>query len=477
MVVVWKSESRTIKFVDTLNIWRTSLEALGESLGIKKLDMPKNSASAEEWDTYCKRDVEVIRVALLTWLQFLQDNDLGGFSVTLASQAFNSYRHRFMPTGIFMHDRKRALEVERRAYVGGRTECFKMGEHKGKFYYIDVNSMYPSVMFTEEYPCKLVDSYDDVTHKELGEWLDKWGVIADVVIETDVPVYPKIHDSKLIFPVGTFETSLAGPELRHAYEHDHIKSIGHTCLYEMAPLFKDFIAFMYMTRLKAKEEGNEVYSWLYKIMMNSLYGKFGQRGRRYETDSHTNDLSIDVWTEVDAETLEVTNYRMFGGLVQQWVDEGESRESFPGIAAFVTSHARMKLWDAIYRAGMENCYYCDTDSLVVNEEGFIKLEGLINADSLGYWAIEDILETIELRGPKDYTFDSVSKTKGVRKNAEWLTESIAKQDYFVGIRGLMRDYNLSMPVVYPITKIQSRIYTKGIINDDFTVSPIRLTLE
>tara|TARA_S200002703_G_scaffold160053_1_gene176364 strand:- start:5302 stop:7098 length:1797 start_codon:yes stop_codon:yes gene_type:complete len=477
MMVVWKRDTASIKFVDTLNIWRTSLDALGESIGIGKLAMPLASDSQEEWDLYCQRDTEVIRQALLTWLSFLHDNDLGGFSVTLASQAFNTYRHRFMNVPIFVHDRQRALDTERRAYVGGRTECFKMGEHKGKFYYIDVNSMYPSVMFTEEYPHKLVDSYHNVSHNELGSWLEQWAVIADVVIETEVPAYPKIHDNKLIFPVGTFNTSLAGPELKHAYHHGHIKSIGHTCIYEKAPLFKEFIAFMYSMRMQAKKDGDEVKSWLYKIMMNSLYGKFGQRGRRFETDSHTDDLSIEVWTEINAETLEITNYRMFGGIIQKWVEEGESRESFPGIAAYVTSYARMKLWDAMYRAGMENCYYCDTDSLVVNEAGFSRLGDIINADSLGYWAVEDILSSLELRGPKDYRFDSIEKTKGVRKNAKWVTDSIAEQAYFVGIKGLLRDYNLSMPVVYDITKIQSRNYTKGIIDSEFNVQPLRLALD
>ena len=40
-------------------------------------------------------------------------------------------------------------------------------------------------------------------------------------------------------------------------------------------LFDKFVTELYDNRLKAKKEGNDGLSYVYKILMNSLYGRFG----------------------------------------------------------------------------------------------------------------------------------------------------------------------------------------------------------
>ena len=474
LVLTWKNGSRTIKFVDTLNIWRMPLAKIGESIGKRKIAMPLKSASTEEWDVYGKQDTEIIRCVVLAWLSFLRENDLGGFAPTLASQAMNAYRHRFMHTPIFITDRVQALEIDRESYLGGRTECFKMGVFRGDFYYLDFNSMYPSVMFTEEFPNKLLGTYARCTFQELKKWLDTKSVVAQVTINTEEPVYPIVQNGKLVFPVGSFKCVLAGPELSYALENHHIQTLGLCNVYTRAPLFKDFIAFMYTERMKAKADGDEVNTWLYKIMMNSLYGKFGQRGRRYEKEENCDPNDLQVWTELDVETGVITKWRSFGGITQQWIEEGESRESFPAIASYVTSFARLKLWGAINTAGRDNVYYCDTDSLVVNKCGYDLLRDNLSETTLGFLKLEKRLSYLDIRGPKDYTFNENHVVKGIRKNANWLTDTVAEQDYFVGLKGLMREYTLNAPVVYTINKVNVRNYTKGVIADNRDVLPFRL---
>lgn len=39
--------------------------------------------------------------------------------------------------------------------------------------------------------------------------------------------------------------------------------------------FKDFVSTLYECRLEARKEGNEALAYVYKILMNSLYGRFG----------------------------------------------------------------------------------------------------------------------------------------------------------------------------------------------------------
>lgn len=495
-ICTWRQGDRTIRYVDTLNIWRMPLDKVGASIGIPKLPMPVPAASKTQWDVYGKRDVEVIRVALLKWWEFLRREDLGGFAPTLAGQALTAYRHRFMAHIILVDDNEEAAELSRAAYVGGRVECFRIGSYAGDFFYLDVNSMYPSVMATQQFPQRLLGVYGRPTESELATWLEERAVICECELETNSPIYPVIIEGRLCFPVGRFTATLAGPELALAMAHGHLKSASRAAVYLKAPLFELFVRYMYGQRMKAREAGDEIRQWLFKLMLNSLYGKFGQRGRLFEKYAESDPNEVEVWDERDADIgldgfpvewdlddprrvpenkkPPVYHYRKFGGMVQQWQNEGESRDSMPCIAAYVTAYARVVLWRAIVQAGRENCLYCDTDSLVVTREGFERLEGLIHPDHLGWWKLERELQVVQIYGPKDYVFDGEKKVKGVRHNATWISEDDVVQDHFVGFRGLLREGSLDSPIVYSVQKHLSRAYTKGTVSASGNVSPLRL---
>ena len=494
--ISWRQDNKTVRFIDTLNIWRMPLAVLGQSVGLRKLRMPKPGEHPARHLAYCRRDVKVIMRACLRWFDFLIDNDLGGFRSTLAAQAFGSYRHRFMPYPITIHNNEQVLELERNSYVGGRTECFKLGKHEGEFYYIDVNSMYPSVMRGNKYPHRLAGYYDSVTDKQLTTWRDRFSLICDVDIVTDIPDYPLSYGGKLVFPIGEFRVSLAGPEFWRAYDAGHVKHIHAASVYHQAEIFTEFVDYFYSKRLMAKRAGDEVSSYSFKILSNSLYGKFGQRGRRFEKigECNTNVVNIERLVDLDEASLrrrlqgsafyrirqladQIIPYstrRSFGGIVQEWIAEGESFNSFPAISSYVTSYARLILADAINLAGRSNCYYCDTDSLVVNRQGWEALSHLVDQDQLGAWGLDTVLSSIVLHGPKDYVFDGIVKIKGVKASATWLSADTVSQDMFLGFRSLIRADSLDAPLVKRIVKKQRRVYTKGIPGADNNVLPLEI---
>ena len=472
--ISWRNGTRTIRFVDTLNIWRMPLAQIGESVGLRKLRMPKPHEHPARHLAYCRRDVKVIMQACIKWFAFLVDNDLGGFRATLASQSFSSYRHRFMHHQIGIHNNADALALERMSYVGGRTECFRLGKYQGEFYYIDVNSMYPSVMKGNLYPSKLVSWSENVGVTDLDRWRDEFAVIGEVTLDTDQADYPMIHNGRLVFPVGRFRTALAGPELYQAYDAGHVVELHQAAIYRTAPLFTDFVDYVYGQRIDARERGDIVNAYNFKILANSLYGKFGQRGRRYEKIGECDPNTIAIEETYDADSGEYSTIRYFGGIVQEWVAEDESFNSFPAIASYVTSYARCVLSTAIALAGRENCYYCDTDSLVVNRVGWERITHLVDQDQLGAWSLDRILESVVLHGPKDYIFDGDVKVKGVRKSAIWLNETTVEQDLFVGFRGLVRRCSLDAPLVTKIRKKQRRVYLKGSPAANGVVHPLEI---
>jgi hypothetical protein len=472
--ISWRCEGATIRFVDTLNLWRMPLATLGQSVGLRKLRMPGHNEHPARHLAYCRRDVKVIMRACLKWFEFLVDNDLGGFKSTLASQAFGTYRHRFMPHQIAVHSNERALSLERDSYVGGRTECFKLGKHVGEFYYIDVNSMYPSVMIDNLYPHKLVGCYHNVSHANIERWRNLYAVIVDVTLRTANPEYPLVHEGKLVFPVGTFRVSLAGPEFWRAYDAGYVVELHRASVYEQEKLFTDFVRYFYEQRLAAKKAGDIVNTFNYKILANSLYGKFGQRGRRFDIVDTCDPNLVSIEDHWNADTKEASTRRCFGGIVQQWITEGESFNSFPAISSYVTSYARIVLADAIALAGRGNCYYCDTDSLVVNRAGWESLVPQIDQNRLGAWGLDTILGTVTLHGPKDYVFDDRTVVKGVKANAVWISSDTVEQDQFVGFRGLVRMGSLDAPLVMRIRKKQRRVYTKGIPTAAGDVLPLEI---
>ncbi|GAI16593.1 unnamed protein product, partial [marine sediment metagenome] len=220
-------------FIDNMNYFQTSLKVLGQSLGIKKLDMPDDKASNQDWLTYCTRDVDIILKAWQMWFDFLSSNDLGSFGYTVASQALNAFRHRFMTAKIGIHTSTKATRIERAAYRGGRNECFRIGEyHGGDVYMLDVNSMYPFVMRQYDYPCNLISTGKGLTLAEASKHLVDYCLIAQCDVKTDEPCYGIKVKGKLLFPVGEFSIMLTSREILLGLMTGLITNISDFALYE-----------------------------------------------------------------------------------------------------------------------------------------------------------------------------------------------------------------------------------------------------
>jgi hypothetical protein len=471
-----KMEKKTVNLLSSTNYYQFSLDKLGKAFNLEKGKADFNSDNMEGLIEYCKQDVNILRTAMLGFIDFIKKEDLGNFKITIAGQSFTSYRHRFMSKEILIHRDKKSLILERGAYCGGRNEVFNLGEIKNDIYYVDVNSMYPSVMMDEEYPTKLVSYRERVDIDDL-KYLIKEGylICGNFMVETETPVYPK-KEKRLIFPVGTFETFLSTPEIIYALEHNHIKKVIAINIYEKANIFSEYVEYFYNMRLEAKAKGDEVRTLLYKLFLNSLYGKFGQKSNHWEKVGEAEPTEVKLERIYDVDTKKFITVKIFGGGIFRKNDleegENESFYSFPAIASHVTSYARMLLWKYIETAGIENVYYTDTDSLFVNLEGYKNLEkaNFLNEDTLGLLKLEYQADYLDIRGCKDYTLKYsgkvVDKIKGVSKNSKKINDntflSIQWQGYTKGLRNNSLDgYSNNVMV-----KKLKREYTKGIIENE-----------
>ena len=486
-------------FVDTLNYWRCSLADLGKSFGVPKLAFPAYDQDIETWYKYCQTDVEIIATAVTSLIDYLQDNDLGKFCMTAPSIAMATFKHRFMTTEIYVHDNIHSLDLERDSYYGGLVNCYFIGKAKrGTIHNLDVNSLYPSVMLNE-FPTKLVAMLKSPTVRQFNSAIRNYGVCARVeIVSPDVP-YPKRIDGKLLEVCGEFTTALCGPELKRAWDNGHVKKVQLASLFELGDVFTEYVEYLWSERLRYKKAGDDVKQTFCKLLMNSLYGKFGQRGYEWQPITTESVAKIyqyhgvampaayrkDGWVPsilwaqskwFPAGLPEPITVRAVSGVVEMRVAGHEHYESFPAIAGFVTSYARERLRALIDIAGADNVYYCDTDSLFVNTKGRVMLSvrGEIDPNKLG--ALKEVSETKEATfyGPKDYLFGEKETIKGIRANAIPISENEWMQNQFEGLKSVLKRERKPYIKIGWIVKRNNRRYNKGLILPNGRTKPFTL---
>lgn len=415
------SKSEYLEALNLGNWFKMRLSSMGEVLGFPKLEMPTYSDSIDKWIQYCKRDAEIVERMIIRYIDFLKKHDLGKFSNTIASQAFHAYRHRFMNHKIYIHGDYDVISLERDCYHGGRSEAFYIGEIPSKLYVMDVHSMYPSVMKGHLFPTRLVKYYPSCSKYTLRSVLSRgFLVIADVLVEVDKPIIPK-RTERLIAPIGKFRTVLTTPEIEYLLSAGgKILDVYRMSVYEGAEIFNEYVDYFYAMKEVAD---NKVDYLFVKLFLNSLYGKFGQRGSNWKKIAECDDAEkFGVDRYFDPLRGKWVQVRTYAGIVEESGDRDESYNSFVAVAAHVTGYAWVKLTSTIERVGFENVYYCDTDSIFGNEKAYNRMKELgFLGDKLGQFGLEKVAESGRIYGVKDYSLDlgtkRLKKLKGVSQDS------------------------------------------------------------
>lgn len=434
-----RSTGGKIIFVDTLNWFKVPVSDLGDACGLPKLQMPDMSESDDAWSEYCQRDTEIVFRTFAQLIEFTVNQNMGNFAYTAPGQAYNAYRHRFMPREIFAHDNPDVKNLERASYFGGRTAVFRRGPIRQDVWQYDVNSLFPFVMRANAMPYRL-HSYEMrqrfMPDCGIVAWSD---AIAQVRIETAESLYPCKIDSKLCYPVGRFDCVLAGKELDIAHQRGDIKAIGSWAEYDRADLFSRWVSDLYAMRLDYKSAGNKLYDLFTKSLLNSLYGKFAQLGPDWEYCG--NDLSADPWSSWYGPPIiddEPTLYRAIGYDVYKQVEKRELPNTLVAISTFVSAAARCHMNGLRQVCGSGNVYYQGVDSLIVTREGHDRLDqfGAVHPTELGKLKLDCVGNFGEIFGSQDYSIGSKVVIAGrSRKVSEVGYEKIV-QHRFLGTNDL-----------------------------------------
>lgn len=484
---------KSILFVSTTNFFRMKLNEAARIAGTVKMSEEIEIKFTREFylknkkimHEYCKRDVYICWQIVSAYKSILDAHDMPDMGLTSGMTAFSVFRHNFLKFPIFTTRPDTVIKNEQAAYYGGRSECFFIGKQKN-CRYIDRNSMYAAEMAAGEYPTAYVRTLRQPDIQTLSKSLDAgYLAIAQVSINTDLPIYPYRNKQKLIFPIGNFQTWLATPELEEALKRGHINNLGLVHLYRSdagreGGLFAEYVKTIYQLRQEYKRQGNAAGTQVMKDLLTNLYGKFAQRQRKNKLVGRVMEYDFRDWLQYQHATKEIIHYRQVGyDLFVVEDTQDETGHSFTALAAHVTSAARRELWltmEYIVTHGGE-VYYTDTDSIITNQAGYKIMEeiGKIDKYQLGAWDDEYDGQSfdLEIYGPKDYRLTlpgkEVSKHKGISDTAETIGPNIYRQRQFQTFRGFLDSGCMLSKHVIKETRLNG--YEKGTVLESGWIVP------
>lgn len=474
-ILRWKHGSIKVTMIDNGNIFSGKLERWGKIFNIPKIEIDFDTCSYDELVSYCKRDVEIMVRAWSEWIKFLHEHDCGGFRETVGGTAFNTFRHKYMQRDLYVHKEYDVLELERKAYHGGRVEVFNQGiQWTDNYYYVDVNSMYPYIMRNYKVPIGLQGYSKSLGIKRLINYLDRYSIVADVTINVDEPAFVSSYNGHVCYPLGKFRTSLTTHEIEYCLMNGWLEKLHAFAWYKSDYIFTEYVDDFYNLRTKYRSVNNTGFAEICKLFMNTLYGKFAQTGISQSIVGRSAYDEIWHMPVIDAQTGKRYYQTALGGNIIEDKKEGESFHSMPAIAAHITANARLYLYQLMKQSGLENVFYCDTDSLIVNQLGYYNLENHLDDSQLGKLKIELSSDWLVVNAPKDYAMQGRSKVKGIRDNAIKLNDSTFEQEQWTKLAGLIRDGFENGYTSKTIEKHQNRIIYSGVVTQSGRVLPFTL---
>lgn len=509
---------------------------------------------AKELEEYCVSDVRILAQAIecymTTMMERIQYNPFS--NLTNAGYARSVYGLVFAPANQLYVLEREEYENIRKAMHGGRTDCRRLmkewssEEIQQGYYgvYQDVQSLYPAVQYYDPMPVGVPNfkSWSVFSQPTMSQLLEVFGFVCCDIDPPKKPLYHPVlvdvnEEGRLVADLLPKKMYVvATPELKVAIQHGYTVLRVHWWYHfeKSFDLFKEYIS----TFIKDKIEASGMPKWIKsdedwevfahelktrvgvkiergkmkknagkksgaKILLNSLWGKFGERphtfGYRVFEVGKANDELISLEKDWADEKIDIT-YRRYNGsrthLVIGYKSASEdqiskfqwknhlSRTNI-AIAAMVTAHARMRLWTEMNKLGKRVLYH-DTDSIIYEHSP--TEYNIPSGKYLGEWEDETgglpIVKFVST-GPKCYTyvikeneetFVEHTKVKGITLtsyntdliNYNAMCELVKDEMKSIEAKTLIFSYNRNAGTMTTETKpkIFKRTCNKGVIDPE-----------
>ena len=387
-----KKHINKVTIYDSLKILNFSVEQIAKdfNLPINKLELDYKTTRevghilTEHEVEYIKNDVTIMAMAL----EIMFKEDLT--KMTIGSDALSSYKklnfnfNKYFPILPYEID-----QDIRQSYRGGFTYLNDIYKEKetGRGIVFDKNSMYPAKMMYEKLPFGNPlffegEYQDDPLYPLYIQQLTcsfeiKEGKIPTIQIKNHLSFIPNEYIKSSNGEEITL--TLTNVDLELFFEHYNVYNpVFHSGwkFRAIKGLFTDYINYWTNKKIQAKKDGNGALYRIAKLMLNSLYGKFG--------------LNPNVRSKYPTLEDGVVKYKMY---------PKETREPiYIPVASFITSYARRDIIESsqkirdysLKKYGKDLYVYSDTDSIHCLFDENEDLSEILDIDDyrLGAWKLE-----------------------------------------------------------------------------------------
>lgn len=331
---------------DAYFLVRRDLNTFAKSMGVgEKLDVDAKHLedyTIEQRNAYVLNDCKILHDAIEEF-----ENILGFLEITISRIALMDFTNRFCQHDLKYKYPSDFIDNIQAFYYGGHVDVFKRYGENLNYYDInscygysmrEVGSIYDYLMF--------VDHFAD-TETEKG--------LYNITIEKDLKVpivpirYKESNYEKIYFLNTRKQLQATSLDIELLEQFNIPYKVHNGFLFKYDPnFFAGYVDYWYEQRLKSVK-----MEFIAKLMINSLYGKYGQKIRRLSTVI-SEDLEDDQYydRELNLGRKETLSINWF---------------SKPEIAAWITSGARF-FHSQLLNKYQDHLYYCDTDSLIIDCE-------------------------------------------------------------------------------------------------------------
>lgn len=269
---------KVLTLVDSGSWLPVPLKDVGERLGLVKPELPDELDSEADWLARCRADVDILAAAMDQILDWWDEHELGRFTITGSACGWNAFRHVWTVQRIVVDPEPAAVEADRLAVHGGRRGVWRIGRTRlGPLLELDFTGAYPKIAAELPLPTRRALAFDSLPLGDPRVTSERWGIVAEVELETEVPRWPVRWQGATWYPVGRFKAHLAGPEIAEAARLGCLRAIGPGYVHQLGGVLMSWARWV--LSVQAGEDGGELgaVQILAKHWGRSVIGKFASR--------------------------------------------------------------------------------------------------------------------------------------------------------------------------------------------------------
>ena len=348
---------------------------------------------------------------------------------TLPSIAFAIYRSNFLEECYEIPKILSHLHYTlKQSYFGGFTESYKpIGENIRSY---DINSLYPYSMKSFYMPVGKPVYFSGDASKYKKDIFGFFKVKVNCPENIDKPTLPVKYKTsngyRTIFPVGTWTGWYFSEELKDKIIDGYKFEILEGYLFDKYKIFDGYIGELY--KIKSSTDRKDPLYQISKLLLNSLYGRFGLNPEFNTTEIVSTEESEKI--VINKNNVDITP--LYSGNVLVSYEESNSDETLNlssnisvSISSAIAAYSRITMSHFI-RKYNKNIYYIDTDGIKIDCD---LEDDETDSKELGKFKYEYMFSHAVFPGPKVYggflneikgdQYDII-KVKGLKKRLNYL---------------------------------------------------------